>query len=88
MEVKSMPAALPEKVISLTQEEAFALLEMCTLTLAAESPAQLQVLSRLGNLCREMLVMPPNNQTVSGEASPPIALCAHPREWLTIACLY
>ena len=83
-----MPAPLPEKAISLTQEEAFALLEMCTLTLAAESPAQLQVLSRLGNLCREMLTMPPNNEKVPGEGSPSMTLYPHSREWLTIACLY
>lgn len=50
------------KVLPLTEEDAFALLEMCTLTLAAESPSHLRVLAELSTLCREWLTpLPANN---------------------------
>ena len=83
-----MPDPLSQKELSLTQEEAFALLEMCTLTLASEGPAHLCVLSRLGSLCREMLTLPPGSEKVVGQEHPPYTLCSHSQDGLTIACLY
>lgn len=44
------PAPLTPKSLVLTQEEVFALLEMCVLTLAPEQPLHLGVLSRLSSL--------------------------------------
>lgn len=46
------------KRLTLTEEEAFALLDMCTLTLASERPSHLRVLAQLGGLCREWLAKP------------------------------
>jgi hypothetical protein len=77
-----------EKMLSLTQEEAFALLEMCTLTLAIESPTHLRVLSRLGSLCRELLTAPRRMEESLPEERLSPCPSQGPGERLTIACLY
>lgn len=77
-----------EKALSLTQEEAFALLEMCTLTLANESPVHLMVLSRLGSLCREMLSPDSEKEEPLPDIrlSLPMSRCS--QESPTVACLF
>jgi hypothetical protein len=59
-------APMHKKLLSLTKEEAFALLEMCAVTLVPERPAHLLVLSRLSSLCRELL----QTQSMDGETPP------------------
>jgi len=83
-----MRAALPDKALVLTYEEAFALLEMCTFTLAAESPIHLRVLNRVGSLCREILTAPSVNETEFVEDRLSCPVSSQVCERLTIACLY
>jgi len=83
-----LSTAISERMLSLTPEEAFALLEMCTLTLAQESPAHLQVLARLGSLYRELLTNPPIKEESPLDDLPSPLPSGNPGERLTIACLY
>jgi hypothetical protein len=83
-----LPATVPEKTLSLSQEEAFALLEMCTLTLATDGPNHLQVLCRLSNLCREMLTPAASDEQIMNEGRAPLLSGSHSGGLLTIACLY
>lgn len=84
----SLSISTSEKTLSLTQEEAFALLEMCTLTLATESPTHLQLIARVGALCREMLAAPPANEQALSDNHARRSSAYRYREPLTIACLF
>jgi hypothetical protein len=79
---------MSEKVLSLTPEEAFALLEMCTLTLAEERPIHLQVLSRLGILYRELLTDPLTKEELPLDHFQRLSPSNSPGERLTISCLF
>lgn len=65
----------PQSVIALSQEEVFALLEMCTLTLAEEKPSHAHILSRLGGLYRG-LADQPTLRTIPLVRDIPVSLCA------------
>jgi hypothetical protein len=82
-----LPAPVSEKTLSLSQEEAFALLEMCTLTLAKDGPNHLRVLCRLSNLCREMLTPAAPDEPIAIEPRAPILSSSPSGGLLTIACL-
>ena len=83
-----LPAILSESTLSLSPEEVFALLEMCTLTLVAEGPNHLRVLNRLTNLYRDMIRQEARGHEMSSEDRAPVSSQCRPAEGLTVACLY
>ena len=82
-----LPILPLETVLSLTREEAFALLEMCAFTTATEHPTHLRVLDRLGRLCRELLSVSPESEQSLIEEYVLFPSPGRSREQLTVACL-